>query len=250
MFRRDFLSQSVCLEVTIMKNLFMSGLVCIGLASGPVNSEETSIPEFAAIFQFSTSDQASVAAAFSKFAQSDCRKNMPTAIRIMQETFNGTEDVTHSVIWNFTDAKAMTTSFRALSQCRAWSDVSAILSHHADFKSQQLMRTLAAGGDYTRDTAYVVWQMSVANEAAYLEAYEKLMEAQIKDGLLDGAYGLWRVQGGANSDVTHIAFAGASDIETLLANSNPSEAFIAFQKQVASIRKVHRQNINAVLADL
>ena len=159
-----------------MKNLFITSLLWVGLAAGPVSSEESNIPEFVAIFQFSTSNQASVAAAFSKFAQSDCRKNRPTAIRIMRETFNGTEDVTHSVIWNFADAKAMTTAFGALSRCRAWSDVSAVLSQHADFKSQQLMRTLAAGGDYTKDTAYVVWQMSVSNEPAYLEAYEELME--------------------------------------------------------------------------
>ena len=68
--------------------------------------------------------------------------------------------------------------------------------------------------------------------------------------MIDDAYGLWRVQGGANSEGTHIAFAGASDIETLLANSNLSEAFIAFQQEVAAIRRVHRRNINAVLADL
>ena len=32
------------------------------------------------------------------------------------------------------------------------------------------------------------------------------MDAQIEGGFVNGAYGLWRVQGGANSDVTHIAF--------------------------------------------
>jgi|TARA_B100002049_G_C15935072_1_gene313855 hypothetical protein len=76
------------------------------------------------------------------------------------------------------------------------------------------------------------------------------MDAQIEGGFVNGAYGLWRVQGGANSDVTHIAFAGAADLETLLTGSNPSKAYVAFQKQVAGIRKLHRVNINAVLADL
>ena len=175
---------------------------------------------------------------------------MPTAIRIMRESFNGTEDVTHSIIWSFLDAKAMTASFATLSQCGEWANVAAVLSQHADFKSQQLVRTLVAGGDYTKDTAYVVWQMSVSDEASYVSAYEKLMEAQVEGGFINGGYGLWRVQGGANSDVTHIAFAGAADLETLLANSNPSKAYVAFQKQVANIRKLHRVNINAVLADL
>ena len=124
------------------------------------------------------------------------------------------------------------------------------LTENADFKSQQLVRTLIAGGDYTKDTAYVVWQLNIADEAAYVSAYEKLMEAQIEGNYVNGAYGLWRVQGGANSDVTHIAFAGAENMETLLSGSDPSKAFIAFQKKVADIRKVHRMNINAVLADL
>ena len=233
-----------------MKKLFVSAIFCTALCARFVNAEESNIAEFAAVFQMSTSDQASVTAAFSNFAQSECRKNMPTAIRIMRESFNGTEDVTHSIIWSFPDAKAMTASFGTLSQCREWANVAAVLSQHADFKSQQLVRTLVAGGDYTKDTAYVVWQMSVSDEASYVSAYEKLMEAQVEGGFINGGYGLWRVQGGANSDVTHIAFAGAADLETLLASSNPSKAYVAFQKQVANIRKLHRVNINAVLADL
>ena len=211
---------------------------------------ETNIPEFAAVFQLTTTDEASVAAAFANFAQSECRKNMPTAIRIMRESFNGNEDVTHSIIWNFADAAAMTEAFASLAQCRDWANVSAVLSRQADFKSQQLMRTLVAGGDYTKDSSYAVWQMSISDEAAYVKAYETLMEAQVKNGSVNGAYGLWRVQGGADSNVTHLAFAGAENLEALLANANPSKAFVAFQRKVAGIRTVYRQNINTVLADL
>ena len=233
-----------------MKKIVFWTFLSAVLSSGVTNAEEPSVPQFAAIFQMSTTDQAAVAGAFSQFAKSECRKSMPTAIRIMSEFFNGDEDVTHSIIWNFEDAQAMTSSFAALGQCREWADVSASLTENADFKSQQLVRTLVAGGDYTKDTAYVVWQLNIADEAAYVSAYEKLMEAQIEGNYVNGAYGLWRVQGGANSDVTHIAFAGAENMETLLSGSDPSKAFIAFQKKVADIRKVHRMNINAVLADL
>ena len=35
---------------------------------------ETNIPEFAAVFQLTTTDEASVAAAFANFAQSECQK--------------------------------------------------------------------------------------------------------------------------------------------------------------------------------
>ena len=233
-----------------MKRLLVALMVCVGLSAGFVNAEETNIPEFAAVFQIATADEASVAAAFTTFAASDCRKGMPTAMRIMRETWNGDEEVTHSVIWNFADAKAMTQSFGAISQCRAWANASAALSERADMKSQQLMRTLAAGGDYTQDTAYAVWQMAISDEAAYVAAYKKMMDEQVKNGQVNGAWGLWRVQGGANADITHLAFSGAANMEALLANGNPSKAYIAFQKKVAGIRTIHRVNINSVLADL
>ena len=233
-----------------MKRLLVALMACVGLSAGFVNAEETNIPEFAAVFQITTADEASVAAAFTTFAASDCRKGMPTAMRIMRETWNGDEEVTHSVIWNFADAKAMTQSFGAISQCRAWANASAALSERADMKSQQLMRTLAAGGDYTQDTSYAVWQMAISDEAAYVAAYKKMMDEQVKNGQVNGAWGLWRVQGGANADITHLAFSGAANMEALLANGNPSKAYIAFQKKVAGIRTIHRVNINSVLADL
>ena len=233
-----------------MKKIILCFLAFTGLNANVAIAEETSVPEFATIFQLSTTDQASVAAAFTQFAQSDCRKNLPTNIRIMNESFNGTDETTHSVIWNFADAAGMTSTFAGLRECRAWADTFNALSSNVEWQSQQLLRTLATGGDYTKDTAYIVWQTNVSDEAAYVKAYKKLMAAQTKNGLVNGAWGLWRVQGGATSDVTHIAFAGAANLETLLANSNPSKAFLTFQKEVAGLRTVHTQNINTVLADL
>ena len=233
-----------------MKQLILAILACAGFSVGFVNAEETNIPEFAAVFQVTTADEAGVAAAFTTFAASDCRKSLPTAMRIMRETWNGDEEVTHSVIWNFADAKAMTESFGAISQCRAWANTSASLSERADVKSQQLMRTLAAGGDYTQDTVYTVWQMAISDEAEYVAAYKKMMAAQVENGQVNGAWGLWRVQGGANADITHLARSGAANMEALLANGNPSKAYVAFQKKVADIRTIHRVNINSVLADL
>jgi hypothetical protein len=233
-----------------MKKLILCLLAFTGLNANAAIAEETSVPEFATIFQLSTTNQSSVAAAFTQFAQSDCRKNLPTNIRIMNETFNGTDETTHSVIWNFADAAGMATTFAGLRECRAWADTFSSLSNNVEWQSQQLLRTLATGGDYTKDTAYIVWQSNVSDEAAYLKAYKKLMAAQTKNGLVNGAWGLWRVQGGATSEVTHIAFAGAANLETLLANSNPSKAFLTFQKEVAGLRTVHTRNINSVLADL
>ena len=108
-----------------------------GLNANVAIAEETSVPEFATIFQLSTTDQASVAAAFTQFAQSDCRKNLPTNIRIMNESFNGTDETTHSVIWNFADAAGMTSTFAGLRECRAWADTFNALSNNVEWQSQQ-----------------------------------------------------------------------------------------------------------------
>ena len=225
-------------------------VLIVGLQTTSAYSQESTVPAFATIFQFSTAEQASVVAAMSTFAQSECRKSMPTAIRVMSETWNGNEAPTHSVIFNFIDAKSMTETFGKMRQCRAAGDLLAVLKEHTQPVSQLLLRTLYAGGDSTEDTAYVVWQMSVTDEATYGAAWKKALDAQVKSGLVTGAYGLWRVQGGADSNVTHIAYAGAKDLETLLANGTPSKAMAEFQKTVAGIRTVYRMNINSVLADL
>ena len=122
-----------------MKKLLTS-ILFFGLMTNVVNAEEVSIPQFSAIFQLETSDEASVAAALTNFAQSDCRKSMPTSIRIMAESFNGDEDITHSVIWSFPDADAVATSFATFASCRAWADTWAVLSQQADYKSNQLFK--------------------------------------------------------------------------------------------------------------
>ena len=232
------------------KIIALTLVLIVGLQTTSAYSQESTVPAFATIFQFSTAEQASVVAAMSTFAQSECRKSMPTAIRVMSETWNGNEAPTHSVIFNFIDAKSMTETFGKMRQCRAAGDLLAVLKEHTQPVSQLLLRTLYAGGDSTKDTAYVVWQMSVTDEATYGAAWKKLMDAQVKSGSVNGSYGLWRVQGGADSNVTHIAFAGAKDLETLLANGTPSKAMAEFQKTVAGIRTVYRMNINSVLADL
>ena len=225
-------------------------LLIVGLQATSAYSQESTVPAFATIFQFSTAEQASVVAAMSTFAQSECRKSMPTAVRVMSENWNGNEAPTHSVIFNFIDAKSITETFGKMQQCRAAGNLMAVLKEHTQSVSQQLLRTLHTGGDYIKDTSYVVWQTSVTDEATYVAAYKKLMDAQEKAGLVNGAYGLWRVQGGADSNVTHIAYVGAKDLETLLANGTPSKAYAEFIKTVAGIRTVYRMNINSVVADL
>lgn len=234
------------------KIIALTLVLIVGLQTTSAYSQESTLPAFSAVFQFSTAEQASVVAAMSTFAQSECRKSLPTAIRVISETWNGNDAPTHSVIFNFIDAKSMTETFGKMRQCRAAGDLTAVLKEHTQPVSQLLFRTLHAGGDPMKDTDYIIWQARVTDEATFGAAYKKLMDAQVKSGLVPGAYGLWRVQGGADSNFTHMAVVGAKDLETLLAEADgtPSKAYAEFIKTVAGISTVYRMNINSVLADL
>lgn len=71
-----------------MKKVLISLLALVGLWSNPALAAEPPSAQFATIFQFSTNQEPAVVAALAEFAQSDCRKQMPTAIRAMRESFN------------------------------------------------------------------------------------------------------------------------------------------------------------------
>jgi hypothetical protein len=76
------------------------------------------------------------------------------------------------------------------------------------------------------------------------------MKEQIKNGDLAGAYGLWRVVGGSDQEVTHISFAGAPNIAELLSGSSqPTKAVQKFYSEVGDLRSVTRQVINTVAGD-
>ena len=107
-----------------------------------------------------------------------------------------------------------------------------------------------AGGDVSKDGAYTVWQMRVENEVAYAEAFEALMQEQVKNGELNGAHGFGRLVGGADQEVTHISFAGAANLPELLSVSpQPTDAVQKFYSAVGELRSVTRQVMNTAVGD-
>jgi hypothetical protein len=188
------------------------------------------------IVSFSTQNPAGVVGALTTFAQSDCR--------------NGTETNTHSVLMTFASAGDMAATFGAFAQCAPWQELMAFSAQNSTPHSQYVVRPVVAGGDTSKDGSYTVWQMRVEDEATYAKAFEKLMKEQIKNGDLAGAYGLWRVVGGSDQEVTHISFAGAPNIAELLSGSSqPTKAVQKFYSEVGDLRSVTRQVINTVAGD-
>ena len=201
-------------------------------------------------YNFSTSNQSEVVAAITKFANSDCRKEMPARIRVMQNHFNGYEEATHTVLIGYESTTDMQKSLQLMSSCDAMQELMSGMAALTKPVSQSMAIPLLTGGDVSKDTVYMVWQLSIDDEAIYLEAYGKLMKAQIEAGIVNGGWGLMRMGGGADSDITHIAYSGAQDLTTLLQSRNPSPAFAAFQKTMAEVRTVTRLAVNFVMADL
>ena len=202
------------------------------------------------IVSFSTQNPAQVVGALTKFSQTDCRKNAPVSIRLMADIWNGTETNTHSVLMTFASPNDMAATFGAFAQCAPWQELMALSAQNSTPHSQYVVRPLVAGGDVSKDGAYTVWQMRVENEVAYAEAFEALMQEQVKNGDLNGAYGLWRVVGGADQEVTHISFAGAANLPELLSGSlQPTKAVQKFYSEVGELRSVTRQVMNTVVGD-
>ena len=76
------------------------------------------------------------------------------------------------------------------------------------------------------------------------------MKAQIEAGLVNGGWGLMRIGGGAESEITHIAYSEPQDLTALLQIRNPSPAFAAFRKTMAEVRSVMRLAVNFLIIDL
>lgn len=234
-----------------MKNLLLvlGALLFAGtaVADHHANAESTGI---STVVSFSTADPAGAVAAMKEFAASDCRKNAPATMRLTADNWNGTETNTHSLLMSFADANAMLQTFGAFQQCEAWQKLMASAAATSTPHSQYLMRSLLAEGDPSKDAMYTIWQMRVTDEAAYLKAFSKLMKAQTASGAVTGAYGLWRVVGGADAAITHVSYVGAPNPADMLGGSlQPNDDVMEFYQTVGNSRSITRQILNSVVAD-
>ena len=228
----------------VLATLFFTGTV---VADHHANVESTAI---STVVSFSTTDPASAVAAMTEFAASDCRKNAPATMRLTADNWNGTETNSHSLLMSFADAKAMLQTYGAFQQCEAWQKLIASAAANSKPHSQYLMRSLLAEGDSSKDAMYTIWQMRVTDEAAYLRAFGKLMKAQTASGAVTGAYGVWRVVGGADAEITHVSYVGAPNPVDMLGGSlRPNDDVMEFYKTVSDSRSITRQIVNSVVAD-
>ena len=116
-------------------------------------------------YNFSTSNQSEVVAAITKFANSDCRKEMPARMRVMQNHFNGYEEATHTVLIGYESPTDMQKSLQLMSSCDAMQELMSGMATLTKPVSQSMAIPLLTGGDVSKDTVYMVWQLSIDDEA-------------------------------------------------------------------------------------
>ncbi|HSG91813.1 MAG TPA: hypothetical protein VLA56_21530 [Pseudomonadales bacterium] len=215
----------------------------------PAHAEQEGTP-FSAYFSFSTDKPAAVVAALQAFAASDCRKAMPTAMRLMGNLFNGDEPATHTLIWSNASIEDMQEGFGAFGACRESAVLGATMAELTEPVSQVLGMPLIAEGDPATTSVYTLWQVTLTDEAAYVKAYEKLMAKLAEDGMGPTAWGLIRIVGGRDSEVTHLVYSGSPTLVDHFSGAGDSRAYADFAKSVDRIRTIRRQSVNFAVADL
>ena len=162
----------------------------------------------ASYYQFKTDDAEALVPALMTYSGSECRKRVPAQIRLMSEHFNGDEEATHTVIYGFGSPADLQTSFEVQGSCPEFARLWSVISKHTVPTSQSLGMLLSSGGDPTKDSVYQIWQMTISDEAKYVEEYNKMQEARAKAGLVNGAWGLVRFMAGSDSQYTHFRLSG------------------------------------------
>ena len=220
-----------------MKKILLTLIAFSGLSF----AEDT----YYAYYGIATSNPAAVVAAMDKFSASECGQKSPSSVALMNETFNGAETSTHTFVVTYDDAKVLNDSLAIVSACP---EAATFLSEMAAVSvptEQTLVKAVYERGDWTQDSAFLVFEMNIKNEAAYFDAYKTFTDALVEKGQITSSYGLERVVAG--TDYSHFAFIGAKDMTELMESMDllnmENSDFAKFQNAVRRNRTLVRRGI-------
>ncbi len=205
-----------------------------------------------AYYSFSTTKASAVVGAFDALV-AECGDDIPAEISIYSELFNGPDRTTHTVSFTYPDAAALEKTGEAFRTCPGSAAFYETIYASIKPGSNVLSEGVYGGGDPSADQAFMVFQMSISDEAVYAAAFAEMMEANAASGDLPGSYGVARLINVADG-LTHFAYIGAPDVATLLAankalGADQNAARAAFNDAVADIRKMHNSRITVRVKD-
>ncbi len=212
------------------------------------DDHETTAPAMLSLMSIAVEDGRGFLSAMETFADSECRKQLPVSIRVMDNDFNGEDPSTHTIIWGFQKADDYSAFGEILSSCSAFQQFWMYMRPSLRL-SEVLAVPVFADGDTSKDSVYRVWRHHITDEATYIEEMAKVRAAAKKAGRGDGAMGILRVIGGRSPTVTHMVYFGAKDLPSMINNLGRLPETAVFLKNVADIRTVYDNSIAFVEAD-
>tara|TARA_B100001027_G_C16262685_1_gene330280 strand:+ start:701 stop:1414 length:714 start_codon:yes stop_codon:yes gene_type:complete len=203
-------------------------------------SEETGRHEMHAFYFMQVSNPPAIVGAIDKFASSECGKKFPADMTLMAETINGSSPATHFLILSFETRADFQKAGQLANSCP---EAAAMLQSFVASASQvrnSLNLPVAEFGDWTKDSIFLRYDVTLKNETAYIEAWSEMMDSLSTEGSVNGSYGINRAFAG-NDQSTHFVYIGASDFDSLTANQQTlttSSDFAKFSRKVGNNRTV------------
>ena len=203
-------------------------------------SEETGRHEMHAFYFMQVSNPPAIIGAIDKFASSECGKKFPADMTLMAETINGSSPATHFLILSFETRADFQKAVQLANYC---TEAAAMLQSFVASASQvrnSLNLPVAEFGDWTKDSIFLRYDVTLKNETAYIEAWTEMMDSLSTEDSVNGSYGINRAFAG-NDQSTHFVYIGASDFDSLTANQQTlttSSDFAKFSRKVGNNRTV------------
>ena len=203
-------------------------------------SEETGRHEMHAFYFMQVSNPPAIVGAIDKFASSECGKKFPADMTSMAETINVSSPATHFLILSFETRADFQKAGQLANSCP---EAAAMLQSFVASASQvrnSLNLPVAEFGDWTKDSIFLRYDVTLKNETAYIEAWTEMMDSLSTEGSVNGSYGINRAFAG-NDQSTHFVYIGASDFDSLTANQQTlttSSDFAKFSRKVGNNRTV------------
>ena len=203
-------------------------------------SEETGRHEMHAFYFMQVSNPPAIVGAIDKFASSECGKKFPAYMTLMAETINGSSPATHFLILSFETRADFQKAGQLANSCP---EAAAMLQSFVASASQvrnSLNLPVAEFGDWTKDSIFLRYDVTLKNETAYIEAWTEMMDSLSTEDSVNGSYGINRAFAG-NDQSTHFVYIGASDFDSLTANQQTlttSSDFAKFSRKVGNNRTV------------
>ena len=166
------------------------------LLSFTLVSEETGRHEMHAFYFMQVSNPPAIVGAIDKFASSECGKKFPADMTLMAETINGSSPATHFLILSFETRADFQKAGQLANSCP---EAAAMLQSFVASASQvrnSLNLPVAEFGDWTKDSIFLRYDVTLKNETAYIEAWTEMMDSLSTEGSVNGSYGINRAFAG------------------------------------------------------